>query len=75
MRPSSRTQRNIHNKGIIVDGEDRTGQQRELVRAMACCEIASGLIIHDKDIAGYYEPSSSRLGKRANAFLRTIHPS
>jgi phosphatidylserine/phosphatidylglycerophosphate/cardiolipin synthase-like enzyme len=49
-----RTQRNIHNKGIVVDGETVLVSSANWSGDGVLRNRDAGLIIRDKEIAGYY---------------------
>jgi hypothetical protein len=70
-----RTQRNIHNKGIIVDGEAVLVSSANWSGDGVLRNRDAGLIIQDKDIAGYYQGVFlDDWENRASAFLEDDPP-
>ena len=71
-----RTQRNIHNKGIVVDGETVLVSSANWSGDGVLRNRDAGLIIQDKEIAGYYQNVLSTIGTTGRSRLsRTIRPS
>lgn len=70
-----RTQGNIHNKGIVVDGETVLVSSANWSGDGVLRNRDAGLIIHDKDIAGYYQNVFLYdWENRANAFIEDDPP-
>jgi phosphatidylserine/phosphatidylglycerophosphate/cardiolipin synthase-like enzyme len=70
-----RTQGNIHNKGIVVDGETVLVSSANWSGDGVRRNRDAGLIIHDKEIAGYYQNVFVYdWENRANAFIEDDLP-
>jgi len=70
-----RSQRNVHNKGIVVDGETVLVSSANWSGDGVLRNRDAGLIIHDKEIAGYYQSVFlADWESRANAFIEDDPP-
>ncbi|WP_291869122.1 phospholipase D-like domain-containing protein [Bradyrhizobium sp.] len=70
-----RTQSNVHNKGIVVDGETVLVSSTNWSGDGVVRNRDAGLIIHDKEIADYYQSVFLfDWENRANAFLEDDPP-